>query len=120
MIGHVGAQAARTEEAVSCCDPPEICDANGNMSRDNFFWSGLSRTHYYLIVAQLQRQSLISENIYLKHTMVESENGDIPFEWLSGDLINWLKQLPGANINPKIQLVDLRSRGAGRGVGSIP
>ena len=52
-------------------------------------------------------------------TMSESEDDDYPFEWRSGDLMTWIKQQVGARVSPKVELVDLRGRGAGRGVGII-
>ena len=52
--------------------------------------------------------------------MSDSEDDDYPFEWRSGDLLTWFKQQPGARLHSGIQLVDLRSRGAGRGVGKVP
>ena len=51
--------------------------------------------------------------------MSESEDDDYPFEWRSGDLMTWIKQQVGARVSPKVELVDLRGRGAGRGVGII-
>ena len=51
--------------------------------------------------------------------MADSEDDDYPFDWRSADLVMWLKQQPGATVSSKIQLTDLRSRGAGRGVGKI-
>ncbi|KAJ5902528.1 hypothetical protein N7495_003056 [Penicillium taxi] len=38
------------------------------------------------------------------------------FELQSRDLISWLHVCPGVRINPKINLADLRSKGAGRGL----
>lgn len=52
--------------------------------------------------------------------MTDTEDDDYPFDWRSGDLTTWLEKQPGAHINPSIQLTDLRSRGAGRGVGNLP
>ena len=52
--------------------------------------------------------------------MADTDDDDYPFDWRSGDLITWLEKRPGAQVNPRIQLTDLRSRGAGRGVGNIP
>lgn len=34
--------------------------------------------------------------------------------------LDWFKSLPGATFHPDITLVDLRDRGAGRGVGKSP
>ena len=51
--------------------------------------------------------------------MSDSENDDYPFEWRSGDLITWIEQQGGATVSSKIDLVDLRGRGAGRGVGIV-
>lgn len=51
--------------------------------------------------------------------MSESEDDDYPFEWRSGDLMTWIKQQVGARVSSKIELVDLRGRGAGRGVGIV-
>ena len=51
--------------------------------------------------------------------MSESEDDDYPFEWRSGDLMTWIKQQVGARVSSKIKLVDLRARGAGRGVGIV-
>ena len=51
--------------------------------------------------------------------MADTGDDDYPFDWRSGDLKIWLEKQPGAYISPKVQLTDLRSRGAGRGVGTI-
>ena len=51
--------------------------------------------------------------------MSESEDDEYPFEWKSGDLMTWIKQQVGARVSSKIELVDFRSRGAGRGVGIV-
>lgn len=39
------------------------------------------------------------------------------FQQQSDDFISWLQGNPGVNVSPKIKLSDLRSSGAGRGVG---
>lgn len=39
------------------------------------------------------------------------------FQRQSDEFIAWLAQRPNVRINPKIQVADLRSQGAGRGVG---
>lgn len=31
--------------------------------------------------------------------------------------LDWFKDLPGATFHPRINLVDMRDRGAGRGIG---
>ena len=51
--------------------------------------------------------------------MSDFTDDDYPFDWRSGDLMNWIKQQPGAKVSPCIRLEDLRGRGAGRGVGSV-
>jgi hypothetical protein len=39
------------------------------------------------------------------------------FQQQSNEFIAWLEANPGVKVNPKICLADLRSTGAGRGVG---
>ena len=95
----IGQAAARTEEP---------------------FWSARTtpcRTHF---IPQLLCPSDIRRDHPSEANMADSEDDDYPFDWKSGDLTTWLKKQPGAHINPKIQLTDLRSREAGRGVGNIP
>lgn len=41
---------------------------------------------------------------------------EVDFQTVSDNFLNWLQAQQGVVINPKLQLVDLRSRGAGRGV----
>lgn len=40
------------------------------------------------------------------------------FQSQSDEFISWLSGKPGVKVNPKIRLADLRSRAAGRGVGT--
>ena len=42
---------------------------------------------------------------------------DDDFHTRSAEFFSWLKQQDGVSVSPKIQLADLRSSGAGRGVG---
>jgi hypothetical protein len=39
------------------------------------------------------------------------------FQQQSNEFVSWLEANPGVKVNPKIILADLRSTGAGRGVG---
>lgn len=39
------------------------------------------------------------------------------FSQLSDEFMSWLKQRPGVKVSPKIKIADLRSEGAGRGIG---
>lgn len=41
------------------------------------------------------------------------------FQQQSNEFISWLESYPGVKANPKILLADLRSSGAGRGVGKL-
>jgi hypothetical protein len=41
------------------------------------------------------------------------------FQRQSDEFTSWLSQQPGVRINPHIQVADLRSQGAGRGVGTL-
>lgn len=41
------------------------------------------------------------------------------FNQKSQDFVRWLSAIPGASINSKIVLEDLRDRKAGRGVGEL-
>lgn len=41
------------------------------------------------------------------------------FQRQSDEFVSWLSQKPGVRINPNIQVTDLRSQGAGRGVGML-
>ena len=47
------------------------------------------------------------------------EIDDDDFNQKSTDFMSWLGGLEGVTISPKIQLADLRERGAGRGVGKF-
>ena len=62
---------------------------------------------------------IVSSIVPHQITMSESEDDDYPFEWRSGDLMTWIKKQVGARVSSKINLVDLRARGAGRGVGIV-
>lgn len=42
------------------------------------------------------------------------------FQKQSDEFVSWLEASPGVNVNSKIILADLRSSGAGRGVGKLP
>jgi hypothetical protein len=41
------------------------------------------------------------------------------FQQQSNEFVSWLEANPGVKVNPKIFLADLRSTGAGRGVGKL-
>lgn len=41
------------------------------------------------------------------------------FQQQSNEFVSWLEANPDVNVNPKIFLADLRSTGAGRGVGKL-
>lgn len=43
----------------------------------------------------------------------------LSFQEQSDNFISWLEANPGVKVNPKICLADLRSSGAGRGVGKF-
>lgn len=59
--------------------------------------------------------------LFLSPTMSSSTHfPDSPnFQRQSDDFISWLSGKPGVNINPNIAVADLRSQGAGRGVGTF-
>lgn len=41
------------------------------------------------------------------------------FDAKTKTFIKWLQQRPGASVNPKIEVADLRACSAGRGVGNV-
>lgn len=74
------------------------------------------------LVYRLRYSSIILAFIFIFqtvfYTMSSSAHFDSSsFQEQSDNFISWLEASPGVNVNPKICLADLRSSGAGRGVG---